>query len=113
VKVLVAEDDPETRRVAAKMLAVLGHAAVTVADGEALLRAASLEPPDAVLSDVGLPFCDGIRACSRLRDAFPLVRFVLMTGDPESDARARRAGFRAVLFKPFTLESLRGALAPF
>lgn len=113
MQVLVAEDDEQFRAFLLRALGALGHAATAVADGGELLRRASRGAPDLVLSDVGLPGCDGVLACCLLRAFSPGLRFVLMTGDPESADRARQAGFAAVLRKPFSLEALQGALAPF
>lgn len=111
--VLLADDDASIRRVFARALEAMGHRVETVADGAALLRRAAESRPDAVLSDIGLPECDGIRACRSLRAALPDLRVVLMTGDRSLAAEARRLGFSAVLLKPFPLEELRGAFPAF
>ncbi len=113
MRVLVAEDDPDLRLMVGRMLSRLGHDAEIVADGEALLRRAADGPPDAVLSDIGMPWCDGLRAGARLRRELPGLRVVLMTGDSSLAEEARRAGFTRVLSKPFSLEELEGALSSF
>jgi CheY-like chemotaxis protein len=107
MRILLAEDEPQLRLLLIRMLSILGHRVEAVADGgELLLRAAAAEP-DAVLSDIGLPGCDGIKAGLRLRKALPRLPLVLMTGDPRRAGQARRAGFATVLLKPFALEELR------
>jgi len=113
MQVLVAEDEEQFRAFLSRALRAMGHSVELAVDGEDLLRRAQWGVSDVVLSDVGLPRCDGIEACSRLRAARPSLHIVLMTGDPESAERASRAGFSPVLLKPFGLAQLKGALAAF
>jgi len=112
-RVLVAEDDPLFRVYLCRALETMGHRIATVADGAMLAGFAAMFEPDVVLSDIGLPRCDGIQACGLVRLSRPSLRIVLMTGDPQAAEAARRAGFELVLLKPFDLERLRDALSPF
>lgn len=105
--ILVADDDAEIRRFAARALGVMGHAVESVADGAELLRRAGFIKPDLILSDINMPGCDGISACCWLRKALPQTRFLLMTGDPNSAFAAERAGFLNILRKPFELDQLQ------
>ena len=108
---LIADDDPQMRGWLLRAMGVLGHQAEAIGDAEALLRRVADFDPDAVLSDIGLPACDGITAGLRLRKARPECRVILMSGDPVRAETARRAGFSAVLDKPFLLEDLKTALS--
>ncbi|MCR4296975.1 MAG: response regulator [Elusimicrobia bacterium] len=110
--ILVADDDAEVRRFAARVLEALGHTVEAAADGAELLRLAGAVKPDMILSDINMPGCDGISACCWLRRALPETRFMLMTGDPDSAFAAERAGFSNILRKPFELEELRKMLSP-
>ena len=92
------------------MLESIGHSVEVAVDGLDLMRLALLRLPDAVLSDIDMPRCDGLRACSLLRASRPGLRIILMTGDPSSAARAKAAGFPTVLRKPFSLAELEDAL---
>ena len=112
MRVLLAEDNVPFRSALVRMIAALGHEVRAVPDGTALIAAAAALQPDLVLSDVDMPGCDGVLACRALRDAGLAERFVLMSGDPASMERARRAGFGSVLVKPFPLEDLAAMLAP-
>jgi CheY-like chemotaxis protein len=111
MRILLADDDAEIRRFVARALEALGHTVETVADGAELLRLAGAVKPDLILSDINMPRCDGIAACSWLRKALPKTRFLLMTGNPDSGFAAERAGFLFVLRKPFDLERLRDMLS--
>jgi CheY-like chemotaxis protein len=60
--ILLVEDDPKIRQVAAAGLRALGYRAIEAADGEAvsaLLREPGLEPIDLVVSDMVMPREDG------------------------------------------------------
>lgn len=108
--ILVADDDPDIRRVVTRWLESLGHAVETVADGAELLHRANTIKPDCILSDVEMPGCDGITACILVRKELPGTRVLLMTGNPNSAVTAEQAGFSLVLHKPFELERLRDML---
>ena len=113
MRVLVADDDPEMRGWLLRALAFQGHVAEAVGDGDELIRRAAAFDADVVLSDIGLPGCDGISAGLRLRKNRPGRAVILMTGDRARAAEARRAGFPAVLDKPFALGELSAALSSF
>lgn len=67
-RVLVVDDDDSIREVAEVALGVVGGWDVTtVASGEAGLRSASTDAPDAILLDVMMPGMDGPTTLSRLR----------------------------------------------
>ena len=113
MRVLIADDDRQVSRWLLRVLKIMGHSAEAVEDGEELLRRVPTFAPDVVVSDIGLPGCDGIRAGLRLRAEYPELPVVLMTGDPTRAEEARRAGFAPVLDKPFALDELSAALSSF
>ena len=110
MRVLIADDEPQMRGWLLRAMAVMGHQAEAVGDAETLLRRAVDFMPEAVLSDIGLPGCDGITAGLCLRKTCPGCRIVLMSGDRGSAETARLSGFARVLDKPFSLEELASAL---
>ena len=95
VSVLVVDDDPRFRGLAARMLTaqdmiVVGQAATV---REALELAAALRP-DAVLVDVGLPDGDGVTLARQL-SALPWRPRVVLTSsdrDVTTNGAAREAG---------------------
>ena len=65
--VLVVDDDPAFRALAARVLEGMGTKTVlTAPDAAAALREAQAKRPDAVLVDVGLPDRDGIDLAQQL-----------------------------------------------
>jgi DNA-binding response OmpR family regulator len=111
MRILIAEDDPQLRSWLLRAIGILGHDAEAVGDAETLVLRAEGFTPDAVLSDIGLPGCDGIAAGLWLRRTSPRCRIILMSGSHDHAEAAHEAGFTAVLDKPFTLEELEAALS--
>ncbi|TML06247.1 MAG: response regulator transcription factor [Actinobacteria bacterium] len=66
-RVLIAEDDPELRRVLRRGLAEEGFQPETVATGAELLARADSGSPDLLVVDIGLPDADGRDLCQALR----------------------------------------------
>ncbi len=106
MEVLIADDEPALRRVLARMVERLGHRALTAGDGKSLVEAFGQAAPDLVLCDVNFGDEDGISLCLGLRGKGARAAFAIMTGDADSAARARSAGFETVLLKPIMTERL-------
>jgi CheY-like chemotaxis protein len=104
LRVLVVDDEPDTRASMAVLLRLWGHEACEAGDGPAALEAALRFRPHAVLLDLGLPGMDGCAVAWRLRRAPELEGILLLTvtghGDAESVARASRSGCDRHLLKP-------------
>jgi signal transduction histidine kinase/HPt (histidine-containing phosphotransfer) domain-containing protein len=75
-KILVVEDDPDTRAATVRLLAGAGYQICEAENGVRGLDAASAFGPDLILSDVDMPQLDGIELCRRVR-ANPELRDVL------------------------------------
>ena len=109
VRVLIVDDDPRFRRLAADALVTRGYDVVGEAGTIAAARAAvAALKPDAVLCDVNLPDGNGLALAGELQP----LRVLLMSSDADAAPRkllARaRAGFVA---KPeFLVTDLRPLL---
>ena len=109
-RVLVVEDDPETRHFYAGVLAADGFHTHEAHNGFQAFAKAIETRPDLVLTDIAVPGLDGIELCRRLR-ADPRtssVRVIAVTGydDRHYPDRAMAAGANQVLIKPFPAETL-------
>jgi CheY-like chemotaxis protein len=103
-RVLVVEDDPETRHFYLGVLAAAGFRTDEAHNGFQALAKATEAPPDLVLTDIAVPGLDGIELCRRLR-AHPRTRSVpvlAVTGydDRRYPDRVMNAGANRVLLKP-------------
>jgi CheY-like chemotaxis protein len=100
-RVLVVDDDRDTRDSFALLLRLWGHDVRTAADGPMALTAAADFQPQAILLDIGLPRLDGWEVARRLRG---LTRATLIGvsgfGRDVDRERARRDGWDHFLLKP-------------
>jgi CheY-like chemotaxis protein len=100
--VLVVDDDPSFRRLAAGLVRSWGHRVVGEAGSvaEAVAKVAELHP-DTVLADVGLPDGDGLQLAETIGSRPAPPRVLLTSADPRTatDADARRAGAAGFIAK--------------
>ncbi len=111
MKILVVDDDPDIRRIAALALGRLGGFQVTVAaSGGEALQAANHELPDVVLLDVSMPGADGPETLAALRSnaatcLTPVIFFTATSSEGEAE-RLRALGAVGVVPKPFDFADL-------
>jgi CheY-like chemotaxis protein len=117
LRVLVVEDDEDTREVLTLGLSLYGAAVVAVSSSADAMRALEMSPPDVILSDIGLPDEDGLAMIRRIRRLPPsrggCVPAVAVTAFTLSDdaEEAIRAGFQRHFRKPVETRELFGAVA--
>lgn len=100
-RVLLADDHRMLREAFARLLEPDCEVVGTVADGRALLAAATELRPDVVIVDIAMPLLNGLDATRQLRRNMPDVRviFLTMNEDPEMVAEAFRTGASGYLLK--------------
>ena len=112
--VLIIDDEPNIRRMVGALLGVEGYEVRDASDGvQGLSRAAEAEP-DIVLLDLMMPGeLDGMAVLGRLRDRFPELPIVMMSGRAGlSDAvKATKLGASNFLEKPLSPEGVLLALS--
>lgn len=109
-RVLLVEDDRDTREVIAELLELLGHECRSVGSARSALEALAAFEPNLVLLDIGLPDMNGhelareVRARCR-RD----VIIAAVTGhvQPSDVKRSFEAGINEHLAKPIGAHALR------
>jgi DNA-binding response OmpR family regulator len=108
VRILMVEDDAAVAASSADGLAALGFTVEHVTQGAAALAAvASIDPPDVVLLDLGLPDMDGQEVCRRIRSTseVPII-IVSARGDEADRVIALELGADDYLVKPFGMREL-------
>jgi DNA-binding NtrC family response regulator len=108
VKLLLAEDDRIVRITVRDALEESGYQVTECADGASALEAVERDAFDIILTDVRLPFLDGVTLFRRARRAQPDAGIVLMTAfaDAEAAVAVMREGARDYVQKPFEMEEL-------
>lgn len=108
--ILLAEDDPDIRRLVSFKLDRAGFDVVAVEDGSAALDEARRHPPDLVILDVWMPRMSGIDVCRELRAGAGTARvpIIMLTARarPQDLELAYAAGANDYMIKPFTPREL-------
>ena len=115
-RILVVEDNPVNRELAAEQLRVLGYQSDIVGDAKAALDALSRQNYDLVLMDCEMPVMDGYEATREIRrreSGGRHVVIVAMTANATHEQRDRclEAGMDDFLSKPVRLQRLGDMLA--
>ena len=108
-KILVVEDNNDSRELIHVILTRMGFTVVDALDGREGLYKAHAEHPDLIITDIGMPHLDGIGMIRELRaqSYFEELPIVALTsyGRKQRD-EAIEAGASRVLRKPSALASL-------
>jgi two-component system KDP operon response regulator KdpE len=110
-RVLVIEDDNDTRRLISEALRGVGLDVVAAVDAGHALRTALARRPAAVVLDIGLPDYDGTQFVARWRERRPdanEVPIVIVSGRSDRREIASLLGAAYVCGKPFELDELVG-----
>lgn len=112
LRVLVVEDDDETRLMLREALTDEGFEVITAHDGLHALRAVAAGTPDAIVIDFDLPLMSGPEAVQVWRTRRPddQVAVIGMSAFREGSAVARDLQLTTFLQKPFEIEALIAAI---
>jgi DNA-binding NtrC family response regulator len=113
--ILVVDDEESIRDLLAQILRKLGHQVVTAIDGREASAAISGNKFDLVITDLLMPERDGLELIAELRQRFPKIRVVAMTGGGHIPREhylfvAKNLGAHSLLEKPFDQEGLIEAI---
>jgi len=110
IRILIVDDNPETRENIRKLLQFESDVEVVGAarSGVEGLELAGETQPDVILMDINMPDMDGIQATEAIRKKIPFTQIVILSvqNDPKYMQRAMMAGARAFLSKPPTVDEL-------
>ena len=109
--VLVVEDEDMVRAVAERALARQGYTVLSAENGEAALELLETsQRPDLLISDVVMPSIDGPTMARRVREQYPDLPILFMSGYAEEQLR-RSIDLDNIAFlpKPFTVQQLAEA----
>ena len=108
MKILVVDDCATTRKLLTLYLKSKGYTVVTAENGLDAIEKVGTEAVNLVLSDLNMPYMDGIELVKNLRgnpDTAELPVVMCTTeADPEEKERAFRAGANGYIVKPVTAE---------
>jgi CheY-like chemotaxis protein len=108
-RILLVDNDPQVLSILGEMLKDSGHHVLPVPSGPEALRVFVPSGFDLVITNVGMPEMSGWDVADRLRARDPNVPVIFITGwglQEEDQARCRRLGISALLFKPVPPQEL-------
>lgn len=113
--ILIVDDEEAIRQITKSTLEAFGYKVMTATDGtDAMgIYAEHKSKVSVVITDMMMPFMDGVATIRALRKMNPDVRVISTSGlgDNAKAAEAAKAGVQRFLPKPYTTEQLLRALA--
>jgi len=108
-KILIADDEPASRRGLQELLASWGYDVAVAADGEEALEKASEFQPALIIADLVMPKMDGLALLHALKDDATPPSLIILTGQGtiETAVEAMREGAYDYLTKPVDMGRLR------
>jgi DNA-binding response OmpR family regulator len=112
-KILVIEDNRDSRDILSKLLRMSGYDVSSASDGETGYTAALNQEPDLIITDIHMPRMDGIEFVKRIRAQVSLATtpVLVVTAFGSNVAReAIEAGADASAEKPFDFDKFLGTV---
>ena len=114
LRILLVEDDVDSREALRRLLTGQGHEVHPVHDFGSALDIASREPIDLLVSDIGLPGKDGCELMKTVKKLYNVPGIALTAYVSEEDeARCMEAGFAHYIDKPVKFADVLEAVARF
>jgi CheY-like chemotaxis protein len=113
-RILLVDDEADSREIVARLLELDGYHVETAQDGREALELLAGRSYDLILSDMRMPQMSGEALYCNIEHGWPRLapRFVFITAERLSRAfQAQYGGGVPVLTKPFTREQIRQVIA--
>jgi len=108
-RILIVEDEDNTRHALAKLLTREGFLVESVSNGCEALSYLSRQPVNLIVTDIKMPRMDGITFLRELNKNFPKSNVIMITayGGVESYLEAMNLGAFEYINKPVRIEELK------
>ncbi len=112
-RLLVVDDDPNTRAGLRDLLSLMGYHVEEAGSGHEALSLLESEPYDLMVLDMRMPGMDGVEAMQRARQIRPDLLIVVLTAHAtlESAIAAVKSDAVDYLLKPINIESLSAVIS--
>lgn len=108
LSVLIVEDEPTLREGTKMLFGKFFDDVEGASNVDEALACFEVKRYDLVVSDLKMPGRSGMELAAAVKEHFPAVLFVILTGDPDEECGASSADI--VLQKPATLEEIKRVL---
>ncbi len=111
-KVLLVDDEPDTLRLAGKILQADGYQVIEAKDGREALALFERERPDLILLDIIIPHIDGMRVLKLIREQDPVTGIIMVSAlsSERVTIECMQAGADDYVPKPFPLKEIRNRI---
>jgi DNA-binding response OmpR family regulator len=109
-RILIAEDEPLTRKNITAWLCDLGYEVRSANDGAEAVKLLNSSRFDLVVSDIRMPHVDGFAVLSYLRSISPTTPFVVISAHEPDKIFLLKMGRAVFLRKPLLLGELEGKI---
>jgi PAS domain S-box-containing protein len=111
MKILVVEDNEDSRVLLESVLAESGYDVESTENGKLAFERAVLAPPDLIISDILMPEMDGYALCQAVKaheqlSDVPFIFYTATYTDPENEKLAMDLGALKFLVKPMEVDRL-------
>jgi len=111
-KLVIVEDERDVRQRLVKLIEKSGCNFEIVAEYENGIDAYDgiiSDNPDLILTDIKIPYINGIELSKKVREIYPLVKIIIITGYSEFDyaKEAANLGVLGFISKPITLDNIQ------
>jgi len=106
--ICVVDDEPSILNTLSSILEDEGYQVTLAKTGEEAMKVIQMEPPDVVILDIWMPEQDGLEVLTRVRELFPNMMVIMMSGhgSVETAVKATKLGAYDYLEKPLDLEKV-------
>jgi CheY-like chemotaxis protein len=111
--ILVVDDEEPVVDLLTDMLHEQGHTVVPAYNGRAALQLVGERRPDLVISDVMMPFVDGIQLSRTIREEYDADRLPIILMSAALPPILEECGANAFLGKPFDIDRFEELIATY
>jgi DNA-binding NtrC family response regulator len=111
--ILVVDDEETFRYLLSSLIGAAGYSADTVTDGVAAINAVQIKLYHVVLLDVKMPKVDGIEVLKFIKNNFPGIEVIMLTGasDVKTAVECMRIGAYDYIIKPSSADELLSTIS--
>lgn len=104
-RILVVDDDSHLLGLLTETLGAIGYTAEDAKSAKEALTKLAESKFHLIISDIKMPEMDGLSLLERIRENYPGLPVIFITGQPKPDI-ARSANPEGILSKPFRISNL-------
>jgi len=108
MRLMLVDDEERFLQTTSKMIRKKGYDVITAASGEACLEKLETEMVHVVIMDVKMPGMDGVETLKRIKQRYPRIEVIMLTGHATADSAVEglKSGATDYLQKPTSVEDL-------